>query len=56
LVWQSRRLGQPYFSFFDGRFPVIVRYQVDEYPSARIGVVLIYALDDFTLLADPVSL
>lgn len=53
LIWRSIRVGEFFYSYYDGRLPYIIRYQIDEYPTADLGVVEIFALHEFRLPGDP---
>ena len=52
----DERVQRQFFSYFDRKFPFIIRFVVSEYPVAGMGVIDIFALDDFTLPGDPVTM
>ncbi len=56
LIWVNTRVQQQFYSYYDGRFPFIIRYIVEDHPTARMAVVWIFALHGFTLPGDPVTL
>ena len=56
LIRTNVRVQHQFVSYFDRKFPFIIRFVVSEYPVAGMGVIDIFALDDFTLPGDPVTM